>query len=225
MTTTLAFDVYGTLIDTHAVTEALEGPLGERTLAFARAWRDKQLEYAFRRTIMGAYADFSVCIRQALEHTASAFGASLSVGDRERLLAAYQRLPAFQEAEVALRGLYEAGYTSYAFSNGSREAVSKLLGDNALRPYVQDIFSAEEVRAFKPSPSAYDAFLARAGGRAECTWLVSSNAFDVIGARSCGWNAVWIRRLPEAIFDPWEVEPTATVASLADLQAVLPAPS
>lgn len=222
MATTLALDVYGTLIDTHAITEELEGLLGERALAFARAWRERQLEYAFRRTIMGWYADFSVCIRDALDYTASAFGITLAQADRERLLAAYQRLPAFQEAQMALQAVQEQGHVAYAFTNGSREAASKLLGDNSLRPYVRDIVSAEQVEAFKPSPRVYDAFLAATGSRPEQTWLVSSNAFDIVGARACGWHAVWVRRLPGAIFDSWGEEPTATIASLADLPSVLP---
>ena len=81
MALTLAFDVYGTLIDTHGVVEALRPRLGSRALAFARAWRDKQLEYAFRRTVMGCYADFSVCVDQALTYTAQAFGVTLGAGD------------------------------------------------------------------------------------------------------------------------------------------------
>lgn len=224
MALTLAFDVYGTLIDTHGVVEALRPRLGSRALAFARAWRDKQLEYAFRRTAMGRYVDFSVCVEQALTYTAQAFGVTLGEGERGELLAAYQRLPAMSDAEPGLAALHGAGYCSYAFSNGSREAVSKLLGDSGLRPYVHDIVSVEEAGAFKPNPAVYQLFLERTGAAAERTWLVSSNAFDVIGALSAGWQAAWVRRLPDAIFDPWGVEPTVTVATLNELPQALPTP-
>ncbi len=224
MATTLAFDVYGTLIDTNGVTEVLRERMGQRALSFSRAWRDKQLEYAFRRTVMGEYADFAVCITDALDFTARAHGVTLTAAERDRLLATYQRLPAFQEARLALQALQEAGYTSYAFSNGSRETVSKLLGDNGLRPYVTDIISVEEVQAFKPAPQVYNHFLERAGRRADETWLISSNPFDIIGASAGGWKTVWVRRLPGAVFDPWGGEPTATVASLTDLLEVLPSP-
>ena len=32
--------------------------------------------------------------------------------------------------------------------------------------------------------------------------MISSNPFDVIGARSAGLQAVWVRRTAEAIYDP-----------------------
>ena len=52
-------------------------------------------------------------------------------------------------------------------------------------------------------------------------WLISSNPFDVIGAKVAGLQAVWIRRSPKEIFDPWGVEPTITVANLTELYDLL----
>ncbi|WP_290918905.1 haloacid dehalogenase type II [Halodesulfovibrio sp.] len=55
----------------------------------------------------------------------------------------------------------------------------------------------------------------------ETVWLISSNPFDVIGARVAGLQAVWIRRSSASIFDPWGVEPTFTVETLTELFDVL----
>lgn len=51
--------------------------------------------------------------------------------------------------------------------------------------------------------------------------MISSNPFDVIGARSAGLQAVWVRRTAEAIYDPWGIEPSATVSTLSELAGVL----
>ena len=59
MTVTLGFDVYGTLIDTAGVTEALKQYAGENAAAFSSLWRDKQLEYSFRRALMQNYVPFT----------------------------------------------------------------------------------------------------------------------------------------------------------------------
>ena len=58
---TLAFDVYGTLIDTNGVLVLLEKIVGKKAKAFSQTWRDKQLEYSFRRGHMQNYVGFEVC--------------------------------------------------------------------------------------------------------------------------------------------------------------------
>ena len=52
MATTLAFDVYGTLINTHGVLSLLDDMIGDNAQAFSNTWREKQLEYSFRRGLM-----------------------------------------------------------------------------------------------------------------------------------------------------------------------------
>ena len=44
MSTTVAFDVYGTLIDTHGVISTLQNIVGDKAVQFSHTWRDKQLE-------------------------------------------------------------------------------------------------------------------------------------------------------------------------------------
>src|SRR5450631_370071 len=65
MAITLAFDVYGTLIDTQGVIVALEKHLGTSAPGFSRMWREKQLEYSFRRGLMQNYENFAECTRNA----------------------------------------------------------------------------------------------------------------------------------------------------------------
>jgi len=49
MPQTLAFDVHGTLIDTAGVVRELTGMVDDLAPHFSQRWRDKQLEYSFRR--------------------------------------------------------------------------------------------------------------------------------------------------------------------------------
>ena len=217
MTTTLAFDVYGTLIDTDGVVTRLRQLLGEGAEEFSRRWRERQLEYSFRRGLMRAYQDFSVCTRQALDHTCLATGAALSGEDRRALLEAYRALPAFADAAPALSDLRAPGQRLFAFSNGSAEAVRTLLEAAGLLDLFQDVVSVDEIGSFKPDPAVYHHLLRRSGAVGASTWLVSSNPFDVIGAISAGLRAAWVRRSPAAVFDPWDIPPTLTVAGLLEL--------
>ena len=217
MTLTLAFDVYGTLIDTHGVTAKLQEVVADKATEFSRTWRDKQLEYAFRRGLMQNYENFAVCTRHALDYTCSLYKVSLTDEQRRQLLEAYRVLPPFDDVKEALSRLASAGHRMYAFSNGSEEAVETLLKTAGIRNFFQGVVSTDDLKSFKPSPAVYAHFLRKANATGAAAWLISGNPFDVIGAISMGMRAAWVRRSPEAVFDPWEIEPTLTVESLRDL--------
>lgn len=222
MTQVLAFDVYGTLIDTLGVLTELEqrlGALDKAALApeFSRRWRDKQLEYSFRRGLMGGYVPFSQCTEEALVFTDRALQAGLSETDRAHLMQAYARLPAFADVAGALRRLSKAGVICVAFSNGTGQAVEGLLEQAGIRDHFETVISADEVKRFKPDPAVYAHLRYRLESEPGDTWLVSSNPFDVIGARHAGLHAAWVRRSAEAPFDPWGIDPDLTVGDLATL--------
>jgi len=221
MVTTLAFDVYGTLIDTTGVALALEKYVGERAATFAGLWREKQLEYSFRRGLMQQYETFTVCTRHALEYACSFFAVELSESDKADLMAAYRALPAFADVETGLRELQSDGLNMYAFSNGPQADVRQLLQTAGIENYFTDIVSVDEIKSFKPDPAVYEHFLQRAEADRSDAWLISSNPFDVIGAMAVGMRAVWVKRNEKALFDPWGVTPTATISNLSELTTAI----
>ena len=217
MTVTLAFDVYGTLIDTHGVVVMLGKHLGDKAADFSRTWREKQLEYSFRRGLMQNYENFARCTGDALDYTCAYYKVPLTREDRQELLNAYKVLPAFDDVKEGLARAERAGFRMYAFSNGSADAVETLLQQAGIREFFIDVVSVDEVKSYKPNPGVYCHFLRRSGASGADAWLVSSNPFDVIGAVSAGMRGAWVKRSPEALFDPWGIEPTLTVTSLLDL--------
>jgi 2-haloacid dehalogenase len=220
--TTLAFDVYGTLIDTQGVLIALEGWLGDRARAFSNRWRDKQLEYSFRRGLMQNYQTFSICTRQALDYCCVFYDVKLSEEQKQELLAVYRVLPAFDDVSEGLQQLKRAGFRRFAFSNGEPEALESLLGNAGIRQLFDGVVSVDEIKSFKPSPGVYSHFLRQSGATGGDAWMVSSNPFDVIGALSAGMKAAWVKRSPAVVFDPWEIEPTLTVTNLSELADRIP---
>jgi len=217
MAVTLGFDVYGTLIDTHGLVPVLRNLVGDRAEAFSQAWRDKQLEYAFRRGLMEEYVDFGVCTLQALQFTRTSFGVEFDEKQIKDLIGRYKRLPAFADVRDGLTKLREYGFRLYAFSNGTEAAVASLLDTAQIRDLFVDIVSVDDISSFKPDPAVYNHFLSRTGTAGTDAWLISSNPFDVIGAVSAGMRAAWLQRSPDAVFDPWEIEPSITVDNLYDL--------
>jgi 2-haloacid dehalogenase len=221
MEKTIAFDIYGTLIDTSGVVATLSEFLGDEADAFSALWRQKQLEYSFRRGLMQNYRDFAACTKHALDYCCLAFGRDLSDEEKQRLMAAYQYLPPFSDVEAGLRELQAAGFRLFAFSNGTAAAVGELLENAGIKRYFRAVVSVDDVRSFKPNPAVYAHFLRATGSVGAESWLVSSNPFDVLGAVSAGMSGAWVRRSPDAVFDPWELEPTVTISSLSGLKQAL----
>lgn len=219
---TLGFDVYGTLVDPLDMQQHLKGLVGEKAAAFSQLWREKQLEYTWRRSLMQQYEDFEVCTRQALEYTTQALEVSLTDTQRLQLLDAYQRLPAYPEVIAGLTALGEAGHRLYAFSNGTQSMLGTLLEGNGVLRYLDDVVSVDEVGVFKPAPETYWHLAERTESVPDETWLISSNPFDVIGAKAAGIRAAWLRRDPKRVFDPWGVEPDLTIKELTELLDALP---
>tara|TARA_R110001583_G_scaffold41891_1_gene133115 strand:- start:10004 stop:10690 length:687 start_codon:yes stop_codon:yes gene_type:complete len=217
MSVTLAFDVYGTLIDTHGVVSKLEELVGAKAKAFSQTWRDKQLEYTFRRGLMQNYENFSVCTSNALDYTCTFYKENLSKEQRTALLDSYRTLPAFKDVAEGLTQLKDAGYRLYAFSNGRADDVETLLIRAGIRSLFLGVISTDDLNTFKPNPAVYRHFLKESDASANDAWLISSNPFDVQGAISAGMSAAWVQRSQEAIFDPWGIEPMITVGSLLEL--------
>lgn len=217
MTVTLGFDVYGTLIDTHGVVIQLQSLIGDQAVAFSNTWREKQLEYTFRRGLMGKYRNFPVCTKHALEYTCALYKTALSGEQKQNLLAGYLNLPSFTDVSQGLDELQAAGFHMHAFSNGTSEALDTLLTNAGIRDYFIGVVSVDDIQTFKPSPAVYQYFLKVTGSTANDAWLISSNPFDVIGAISADMNAAWVQRSDASIFDPWGIEPTITVNSLSEL--------
>jgi len=214
MRTVLAFDVYGTLIDTHGVVIKLQEFVGEPAEVFSRIWREKQLEYSFRRGLMRTYENFGVCTSQALDYTNAYLRVGLTANQKTALLTEYRSLPAFSDVQRSLVGLRADGHSLYAFSNGTADAVQTLLIGAGIRELFDGVVSVDDCKTFKPNPDVYEHLLNATTTSVGATWLISSNPFDVIGAVSSGLRGVWVRRSPESTFDPWGIEPTITISSL-----------
>ena len=213
----LGFDVYGTLVDPLALAEPLQALVGEQAIPFAGLWRSKQLEYSFRRGLMRRYADFDVCTRQALRYTQQALRCELPESDQDRLLEAYLYLPLFPEVAASLTALKAQGHQLVAFTNGVEASIRALLTNADVLSQLEDVVSVDDLRTFKPDPVVYAHLARRTEHAPNETWLVSSNAWDVIGAKAAGLRAAWVKRQSDAIFDPWDVEPDLVVNSLDEL--------
>lgn len=212
----IGFDVFGTLVDPAGIADAVRPHAGERTDALVAEWRRSQLEFAFRRAAMGRYQPFDRVTRAALDRATVIVDVAIPEHDREALVSAWTRLPAFADAAPVLRALRRCGHRCLAFSNGTAAGLRVLAGHAGLADHLDGLISVEAVGTYKPAPAVYAHLVEQGGAGAADTWLVSGNAWDVIGARAAGLRAAWLRRDPGQAFDPWEEAPDRVVSTLGE---------
>jgi 2-haloacid dehalogenase len=217
----LAIDVFGTLIDPFSMETHLRAYFGEKAREAAELWRAKQLEYSFRRALMKKYVPFDGCTGQALRFVAAQFGISLASEAEERLLSRYRHLPAYPDVPGALAELSSKGFEIVAFSNGTARAVRSALDHAGILPRFGKIVSADTIRTFKPDPAVYEHLVKDVQAPREALWVISSNSFDVIGAKACGLRTVWVQRDTKRVFDPWEFAADVIVHGLTELKDLL----
>ena len=213
---TIGFDVYGTLVDPLAIGAVLWLYAGDQAARFSELWREKQIEYAFRRALMRNYEPFDVCTRDALAYTAQALRVNLDDRASHDLLDSYERLPVFADVVSGLETLRGGGHRLYAFSNGSQKSLNALLNNGGLLAHLDGTVSADTVRSFKPDPAVYLHFFRTVDAQPGRVWLVSANPWDVVGAKSAGSRAAWLNRGGARTFDPWGITPDTTLTTLGE---------
>ena len=77
----IGFDVYGTLVDPLGMDAALREHVGDLAERFAATWRERQIDWTFRRALMGRYVDFDVVTRDAFRITAATLGVDLRTAE------------------------------------------------------------------------------------------------------------------------------------------------
>jgi 2-haloacid dehalogenase len=209
------FDAYGTLFDVHAAVGTETQALGDTAGPMSQTWRQKQLQYTWLRSLMGAHADFWQVTGDALDYAMSAHG----IADdalRERLMTAYLTLDTYPEVPDALRRLQAAGVRIGILSNGSPDMLRAAVDGAGLGDLLDPVLSIEEVGIYKPDPRVYQLGVDRTEVAAARICFVSANAWDVAGGAHFGYRVAWINRFAQ----PPECLPGRADAEVATLDEV-----
>ncbi len=213
------FDAYGTLFDVHSAVGRSGGALGDKAGPVSALWRQKQLEYTWLRSLMGAYADFWQITGEGLDYALAANQID-DPGLRQRLMDLYLSLDAYPDVPGALGQLRAAGKKTAILSNGSPDMLQAAVGSAKLGDLLDAALSVDELRVFKPDARVYQLAVDRLGVEAGRICFVSTNGWDAAGSAHFGFNVAWLNRFsqpPERL----PGKPAAIIESLAELPDLL----
>lgn len=190
----IAFDAFP-ILDPRPVAALAEEILPGRGAELMGAWRTRQFEYTWLRTLSGTYRDFLGVTEDALVFAAKSLRLGLSPSARERLVQAHLALKAWPDAKEALAALSAAGVRMSFLSNFTAAMLDAGLKNSSLEGFFGPHLTTDRVRAFKPDPRAYgmapDAF-----GLPRTKILFAAFAgWDAAGAKAYGFPTFWVNRL------------------------------
>lgn len=110
------------------------------------------------------------------------------------MLAGFERLTAYPDADYTLRQLRSAGLRTAVLSNGSLAMLNAAFTRSGLAPLLDTVISVEPVASYKPAVRVYGLATEALGLKPEVMLFVSANAWDACGAASAGLSAVWVNR-------------------------------
>jgi len=210
----IAFDAFGTLFDL----EGLRPALGDELFA---AFLPRLVPWTWHATAAERYRPFPEIAELALRSGAREAGIDLAEEEAGALADRLGALPAFPDAPACLEAL-GARRPLAVLSNGTREGVERLVEGAGLRERFAYLLTADEVKRFKPAPAVYALAPAAFGCPADEVLLVSSNEWDLTGAKQAGLRTAWIARgrTTTAVLG---VEPDLVVEELAELPGAVEA--
>jgi 2-haloacid dehalogenase len=211
----VAFDAF-TIFDPRSIAMEAEQMIPGRGTELTTAWRTRQFEYCWLRTLNRNYVDFWQVTSEALAFACESTRIRLAPEARMRLMNAHLRLQPWADSVDALTQMRRAGLRLAYVSNFTQRMMATISDAAGVSRLFERQLSTDAVRAFKPDPRAYamaeDAFqLPR-----ENILFAAFGGWDAAGAKSYGLETFWVNRT-DAPLEELGVTPDATGGSLAEL--------
>lgn len=221
----LTFDLFGTVLDLGgSLTPAIGRFLAEKGCStdpaqFWQQWRYRQrIEQYQDSLVMLGHSGYLETARRAFVYVLRLNRVEPTTAEVEQFMRAWQQLKPFPDVVAALPRL-ASEFRLVALSNGDRSFLDHLVA-NRIKIDFDEVISVDVFGVFKPHPAVYRGAARILGLEPNEVMMVSSNSFDVMGARMCGNRGAFVNRyaLP---YEDTPYVPDVTVKDFAELADAL----
>jgi len=211
----IAFDGFP-IIDPRPVFAMAEEIFPGRGVELGNAWRTRQFEYTWLRSLAGQYADFWHITEDSLMFAARMLKIEMSAGQRGRLMQCYLQLKAWPDVLPALQQLRGAGIRMAFLSNLTNAMLDAAVKNAALEGFFEDHLSTDKVGVFKPDRRAYQMGVDAFKLNKEQIAFAAFAGWDAAGAKWFGYPTFWVNRA-NAPVEELGVAPDGIGSGLGDL--------
>ena len=189
----IAFD-YFVIFDPNSVVAEAEKIFPGKGMDFTKAWRAKQFEYGFLRSITNNHEDFFKVTEEAMLYTIENMKLEASDEQKKQLLNAYLSLKPWPDAVQGLKKLKASGIKIITIANFSKKMLQANADNAGIADLFDELLSTEVNKTYKPDPKAYALGMERLNLKKEEVVFAAFGGWDAYGAKSFGYPTYWVNR-------------------------------
>lgn len=218
----IGFDAF-TIFDPRSVAASVEESFPGKGKEIVSAWRLRQFEYCWLRTLNGNYAEFRQITEEALVFACKSAKVDLEASARAKLMDAAFQFKPWPDSVAALRSMRNAGIRLAYVSNLTPKILATVSDAAGITDLFEHRLSTDLVKAFKPDPRAYRMAEKAFGLPRDKILFAAFGGWDAAGAKSFGLSTFWVNRL-DAPVEELGVRPDAIGSDLIELTKFVGAP-
>ncbi len=221
----LTFDLFGTVLDlggslTPFIAEFIRGRDVQDRVDSGAFWAElrhrQRIEQYQDSLVELGHTGYLETAQKAFVYVAKLNDLRPTSDEVDTFMQGWRQLSPFPDCLPALERM-KSSYKLVALSNGNPWFLDYLV-ENRIKFDFDDVISVEVAGAFKPHPGVYRSAARLLDMEPGELIMVSSNSFDVMGARTCGLRGIYVNRynLPFEDTDP-RYEPDLTVHDFSEM--------
>ncbi|WPJ98105.1 haloacid dehalogenase type II [Coraliomargarita algicola] len=212
----ILFDVNETLLDLSPLRSSVSRALNGRENLLP-LWFSTMLHYSLVETLTNDFHSFGEIGAAALMMIAQTHQIELSREDAEAaIIPSLNTLPPHPEVIAAMEALQQNGYKLATLTNSSSAGAESQLRQAGIAPLLDNSYSVESVRKYKPHSGVYRMVLDDLALEPEQVLMVAAHAWDLAGAKNVGLQTAFIQRPGTALY-PNTARPDYVLRDLTEL--------
>lgn len=210
----ILLDVYETLLNMSEVEKRVNLLMNSKR--GYQLWFELFMQYSFVDNSTAQFHDFISIADATLKMTASMLGSHIDQHDIENVLALMKQLPIQEGVQEGLSDLHDLGFRLAALTNSPESIVRERMERTGLVSYFEKVFSAENVRKYKPAIEVYRWAAGSLDTLMADTLMVSAHGWDIAGAENAGMRTAYMLQGKQMLY-PLAPRPDFICKSLVDL--------
>lgn len=194
----ILFDVYDTLLNMSDIEKKVNLILDSRN--GYTIWFELFMQYCFVDNCTSQFHDFNAIANATMQMAAYSMGENVKQEKINSVLEMLKHLPLYEGVQEGLSAIHDQNLRIAALTNSPENTVRERMERTGLISYFEKVFSAEQVRKYKPDVAVYNWAAHELKLQPNEILLVTSHGWDVAGAANAGMKTAYRQQSRQLLY-------------------------